>query len=67
VIAEKRATFSCDAMLDRPSNQTLQSHLYLAGDYTYADYPASIESAVRSGLLCASLISSEDKKSQNHN
>ena len=34
VIAEKRATFSCDAMLDRPSNQTLQSHLYLAGRNT---------------------------------
>jgi len=38
----------------------LQPHLYLAGDYTYADYPASIEGAVRSGLLCASLIASED-------
>jgi squalene-associated FAD-dependent desaturase len=67
VIAEKRATFSCDAMLDRPSNQTLQPHLYLAGDYTYADYPASIEGAVRSGLLCASLIASEGLKTNQLN
>ena len=67
VIAEKRATFSCDAMLDRPSNQTLQPHLYLAGDYTYADYPASIEGAVRSGLLCASLIASESLKTNQLN
>lgn len=59
VIAEKRATFSCDVMLNRLSNQTLQPHLYLAGDYTYADYPASIEGAVRSGLICAELIASE--------
>ena len=56
VIAEKRATFSCVPNCDRPSNQTAQSHLYLAGDYTYADYPATIEGAVRSGIACANLI-----------
>jgi squalene-associated FAD-dependent desaturase len=67
VIAEKRATFSCEAMLSRPSNQTLQPHLYLAGDYTYADYPASIEGAVRSGLLCASLIASKGLKTNQLN
>ena len=56
VISEKRATFSCNVMLTRPSNKTLQPNLYLAGDYTYANYPASIEGAIRSGLLCAELI-----------
>ncbi len=56
VIAEKRATFSCVTNLARPTNKTAQPHLYLAGDYTYADYPATIESAVRSGIACANLI-----------
>ena len=56
VIAEKRATFSCSVNLPRPANVTPYQRLYLAGDYTYADYPATIEGAVRSGLACASLI-----------
>ncbi|MDP1659534.1 MAG: hydroxysqualene dehydroxylase HpnE [Methylotenera sp.] len=57
VIAEKRATFSCAPNLARPTNKTLQPRLYLAGDYTYADYPATIEGAIRSGIACANLIS----------
>jgi uncharacterized protein with NAD-binding domain and iron-sulfur cluster len=56
VIAEKRATFSCTPNLARPTNKTLQPKLYLAGDYTYADYPATIEGAIRSGIACANLI-----------
>jgi hydroxysqualene dehydroxylase len=56
VITEKRATFSCDAGLQRPSNITPLNHLYLAGDYTAGDYPATIEGAVRSGVQCASYI-----------
>lgn len=56
VIAEKRATFSCVPKLERPTNRSLMKNLYFAGDYTYADYPATIEGAVRSGLYCASLI-----------
>lgn len=56
VIAEKRATFSCTPNLPRPTNKTLQPRLYLAGDYTYADYPATIEGAIRSGNACANLI-----------
>lgn len=57
VIAEKRATFTCKPKLARPANSTLYPNLYLAGDYTYADYPATIEGAVRSGLACADLVS----------
>jgi len=56
VIAEKRATFSCVANLARPTNKTPQPRLFLAGDYTYADYPATIEGAIRSGIKCADLI-----------
>lgn len=56
VIAEKRATFSCTPNLARPNNKTFQKNLYLAGDYTYANYPATIEGAIRSGIDCANLI-----------
>ncbi len=57
VIAEKRATFSCEPNLPRPTNKTSQPNLFLAGDYTYSDYPGTIEGAVRSGVYCANLIS----------
>ncbi|MBE0615305.1 MAG: FAD-dependent oxidoreductase [Burkholderiales bacterium] len=56
VIAEKRATFSCRPGLARPANRTAVAHLYLAGDYTASDYPATLESAVRSGVHAASLV-----------
>jgi uncharacterized protein with NAD-binding domain and iron-sulfur cluster len=59
VVTEKRATFSCDANLVRPHNQTEYPHLYLAGDYTAGDYPATIEGAVRSGIAAAHLILNE--------
>ena len=53
VIAEKRATFSCLPSIERPTNVTLLPGLFLAGDYTASDYPATLESAVRSGIQCA--------------
>ena len=56
VVTEKRATFSCDANLARPGNQTAYPNLYLAGDYTAGDYPATIEGAARSGIAAANLI-----------
>ena len=56
VIAEKRATFACDAGLLRPARQTALSGLWLAGDYTAGDYPATLEGAVRSGICCAKEI-----------
>jgi uncharacterized protein with NAD-binding domain and iron-sulfur cluster len=40
----------------RPENKTAVSNLYLAGDYTASDYPATLESAVRSGVLAAGLV-----------
>ena len=56
VIAEKRATFSCLAGLERPGQTTPAKNLYLAGDYTAGDYPATLEGAVQSGIKCANLI-----------
>lgn len=56
VIAEKRATFSCRPGMVRPANRTAVDRLYLAGDYTAGDYPATLESAVRSGVCAAQLV-----------
>ena len=56
VIAEKRATFACTAGLKRSTQQTKIKNLYLAGDYTKGDYPATIEGAIRSGLTAAQLV-----------
>ncbi len=53
VIAEKRATFAAVPRLARPSNRTPVPRLLLAGDYTAGPYPATLESAVRSGVACA--------------
>jgi squalene-associated FAD-dependent desaturase len=58
VIAEKRATFACTPGLARPANDIQVPGLVLAGDYTAGDYPATLESAVRSGLAAAALVSS---------
>lgn len=55
VIAEKRATFSCRAGLQRPPQESGVPGLWLAGDYTAGDYPATLEGAVLSGLRCAEL------------
>lgn len=57
VIAEKRATFSCEPNLSRPAHTTPLAHVLLAGDYTAGDYPATLEGAVMSGIRCAREIS----------
>ena len=56
VIAEKRATFSCEPNLPRPAHTTPLPNVLLAGDYTAGDYPATLESAVMSGIRCAEEI-----------
>lgn len=55
VVTEKRATFNCAVGLNRPSNRTPYPGLFLAGDYTASDYPATIEGAIRSGITAATL------------
>lgn len=52
VIREKRATFSCRPALPRPECR-VGSRLFLAGDHLWAEYPATLEGAVRSGLAAA--------------
>ena len=56
VIREKRATFCSRPQLARPAHITADPRLVLAGDYTWADYPATLEGAVRSGLRAARAI-----------
>jgi squalene-associated FAD-dependent desaturase len=56
IISEKRATFSCTPNLVRPANATGHRGLALAGDYTAGDYPATLESAIRSGISAANCI-----------
>ncbi|WP_295755565.1 hydroxysqualene dehydroxylase HpnE [Undibacterium sp.] len=56
VISEKRATYSCTPGLIRPENKTSISTLFIAGDYTAGDYPATLEAAVRSGQQAASQL-----------
>jgi len=57
VIREKRATFASTVNINdiRPKNETGITGLTLAGDYTNTEYPATLEGAVRSGLIAANL------------
>lgn len=56
VIAERRATYACTAGLQRPQAAPLGPHLYLAGDYTDPELPATLEAATRSGVAAARLL-----------
>jgi len=55
IIKEKKATFSCRVNISqqRPATNTSVSGLYLAGDYTNTGYPATLEGAIKSGVLAA--------------
>ncbi|MGL5630906.1 MAG: hydroxysqualene dehydroxylase HpnE [Azovibrio sp.] len=53
VIREKKATFTCTLGQTRPGTLTSKPGLFLAGDYTYGAYPATLEGAVISGQLAA--------------
>ncbi|MDR0672436.1 MAG: hydroxysqualene dehydroxylase HpnE [Zoogloeaceae bacterium] len=55
VIREKRATFSCRPGLPRCPQTLPWPGLFIAGDHTLPDYPATLESATRSGRMSAHL------------
>jgi hypothetical protein len=56
VIAEKRATYSCAPAVSHPAGGRLSGRVYLAGDYTYPAFPATLEAAVRSGVAAARAV-----------
>jgi len=53
VFAERRASYACTPALQRPVPGRIAPGLYLAGDYTDADFPATLEAACRSGVAAA--------------
>lgn len=57
VVKERRATFAQtpEALKLRPGARTPWQNLFLAGDWTETGYPATIESAIRSGNNAAAL------------
>jgi squalene-associated FAD-dependent desaturase len=58
VVKEVRAVFSAQPGLEsrRPASRTSIKNLFLAGDWTRSGWPATMESAVRSGYLAAEAI-----------
>ena len=63
VIREKRATFQANitSRNNRPTNQTDEPRIWLCGDYTTGPYPATLESAVLSGLQCSTSIKQQNQ------
>lgn len=59
-ICEKSATFRAVPGLEkyRPPSSTQFENLFLAGDWTYTNLPATLEGAVRSGYTAAGLVKS---------
>jgi zeta-carotene desaturase len=58
VVTEHEATFSAVPGVDRwrPVQMSPLANLFLAGDWTATDWPATMEGAVRSGYLAAEAI-----------
>jgi squalene-associated FAD-dependent desaturase len=58
VIKEAAATFSPQPGVDRwrPKQETSVKGMFLAGDWTYTGWPATMEGAVRSGYLAAESV-----------
>src|SRR5215831_2617988 len=56
VIAERRATYACTPAAVRPAAGRIAPCLYLAGDYTDPELPATLEAATRSGVAAARAV-----------
>ncbi len=63
LLREKRATFCSRVGVDavRPNNRTAVQGLWLAGDYTNTGLPATLESAVRSGVACVQAMQEQSE------
>ncbi len=55
-IVEKQATYACVPGVARPAVRTAHPRIFLAGDYTAGPYPATLESATRSGVQSAGAL-----------
>lgn len=55
-ITEKQATYCCVPGMARPAVRTPHPRIFLAGDYTAGPYPATLESATRSGVQSAGAL-----------
>ena len=64
VLKEARATFSVLPGMDavRPGQTTRWPGLFLAGDWTQTEWPATMEGAVRSGRLAAGALLGEPRR-----
>jgi hydroxysqualene dehydroxylase len=56
VITERRATHACTPERMHPAAGHLGCGVYLAGDHTDPDYPATLETAARSGIRAAQAV-----------
>lgn len=56
VITERRATHACTPERPQPAGGAIAERVFLAGDYTYAEYPATLEAAVRAGVRAARAV-----------
>jgi squalene-associated FAD-dependent desaturase len=54
-IKAQRATFACTPDLPRCPPNTSWPGLWVAGDHTWSDYPATLEGGIRSGIRAARL------------
>jgi zeta-carotene desaturase len=66
VTKEVRATFSIRPQLDmiRPASQSPWPNIFLAGDWTATEWPATMEGAARSGYLAAEALTKAAGNSQ---
>ena len=59
VFAEKRATYACVPGMTRPACGRVAPGIFLAGDYTDPEFPATLEAATRSGVNAAHALIAE--------
>lgn len=55
-VVEKQATYACVPGMARPAVRTAHPRILLAGDYIAGPYPATLESATRSGVQSAGAL-----------